>query len=89
MLFGARKKWLNAQEVSLGLLLLVIPYVTRGYEMCMGSMGRYAAAALPIYIVLGRILYGVPVEARWLYFGASAFFLIAYSALFGYGQLIF
>jgi hypothetical protein len=56
LLYGARKRWLTASEVLLGVGLLGIPYVTRGYEMSMGSQARFAAVVVVNYLVIGRFL---------------------------------
>ena len=80
---------LNRFEVSLSLLLLAIPYSTRGYEMGMASMGRFAAVAFPIYVVLGRWLSRLPPAAAAGLLTPSAFLMAAYSALFAAGYLIF
>ena len=36
-IWGWRKKWLTAVELQMCAGLLLIPYVTRSYEMCMAS----------------------------------------------------
>lgn len=58
--WGARKKWLNGPEIVLGGLLLAIPYVTRAYEMHMGSHARFAALVVVNYPVIGRLLASWP-----------------------------
>jgi hypothetical protein len=57
---GALKRWLTGSEVILGVCLLAIPYATRSYEMSMASHGRFAAAVVVNYLVLGRILATAP-----------------------------
>jgi hypothetical protein len=42
-------------ELVLGLGLVAIPYLTRSYEMSMASRGRFAAAVVVNYLVLGRL----------------------------------
>lgn len=86
---GALRRWLTATEVVLSAGLLLIPYVTRGYENSMLSMGRFAAVVVPVYIVLGHILARLPVRVAVLLLGLSAFFLGVYSALFSAGYMVF
>jgi hypothetical protein len=47
-------------EVLLSIGLIAIPYVTRSYEMCMASQGRFVAAVFPMYIVMGELLRRIP-----------------------------
>jgi hypothetical protein len=80
--FGAWKRWLTAYEITLAAALLVIPYVTRSYEMGMASHARFAAVVFPVYLVLGNILARLPGSVAGALLGVSGFFLGAYSALF-------
>jgi hypothetical protein len=86
--FGARKRWLSAAEILLGGGLLLIPYVTRGFDTCMASQGRFAAVVFPVYLVLGRLLCGAPLVVSVGVFGLSAVYLAIYSALFAAGYLM-
>src|SRR5690606_9035311 len=60
LVLGWWKQWLNRAEIVFVLCLLAIPYLTRSHEMCMAGMGRFAATAFPLYLVLGRLLAGLP-----------------------------
>jgi hypothetical protein len=85
---GAWRKWLTWNETLLGSLLLLIPYLTRSYEMAMAGHGRFAAVAFPIYIVLGELLARSP---KWLalgVLGVFAFYKVMYTALFVAGYMI-
>jgi len=82
LVLGGCKGWLNRLEVSLAVGLLLIPYGTRSHEMCMGAMGRFAAAVIPMYLVLGQILARLPAPVAALLAGLSGFFLGVYAALF-------
>jgi hypothetical protein len=86
---GAIKRWLNACEILLGVGLLLIPYITRGYDNSMLSTGRFAAAVLPAYLVLGRLLTRVPAGLSALFAAISGFMLGAYSALFAAGYSLY
>ncbi|MBN1589114.1 MAG: hypothetical protein JW888_06345 [Pirellulales bacterium] len=77
---GAVKRWLSRYEVALAVGLLAIPYIARGFEMCMASHARFAAVVFPIYLVLGHLLGRAP---RWMAVGVlvlSGVFLVVYSA---------
>jgi hypothetical protein len=58
--FGAIRRWLTSCETSAALCLLVIPYWTVGYGNYMLSMARYSCAAMPVYLVLGKLLSHMP-----------------------------
>jgi hypothetical protein len=58
--YGAWRRWLNVYEVILSAGLILIPYETRAYEMCMASQGRFMAAVFPTYIVMGHLLCRIP-----------------------------
>lgn len=82
---GARRRWLNANEVLLSGGLLFIPYVAMAYENLMLSQPRFASVAFPIYIVMGRLLMRMPRWAAGAILLASAGLLATYSALFAAG----
>ncbi|HYT88438.1 MAG TPA: mannosyltransferase family protein [Gemmataceae bacterium] len=82
LVLGGCKGWLNRLEMSLAAGLLLIPDVTRSHEMCLCSMGRFAAAVLPMYLVLGQMLARLPAALIALLAGLSGFFLGVYAALF-------
>lgn len=83
--YGARSRVLTFSEVLLSVGLILIPYVTRSYEMCMASQGRFVAAVFPTYIVLGEILRRIPEPWSTLVVGPAAFLMAAYAALFAAG----
>ena len=86
---GAARKWLTVPEVLLSIGLLVIPYITRGFEMCMGSQARYAAVVFPMYFVLGRCLDVLPPIISTVLLAFSGSVLAIYSALFAAGYTFF
>ncbi|HEX7379243.1 MAG TPA: hypothetical protein VF278_19130, partial [Pirellulales bacterium] len=85
---GIWTRWLNWQEAFLATALLLIPYVTRGCEMCMASQGRFAAVAFPVYIVAGEILARVPPVVAVLVLAVLAALLCIYSAQFAAGGVL-
>jgi Gpi18-like mannosyltransferase len=89
IVFGAWRGRLNVYETSLAAMLLLIPYLTRGYEMNMASSARFAAVVFPVYLVLGEGLSRLPPAVSAVVLGISTFFLGAYSALFAGGYAIF
>jgi hypothetical protein len=86
--YGAWRRWLNAYEVLLSIGLILIPYETRSYEMCMASQGRFMAAVFPMYIVMGELLRRIPSPWFVLLVAPSAFFLGIYAALFAAGFVV-
>ena len=88
MIAGKWKGWLNSKETFLAALLILIPYLTRGFEMCMLSQGRFTAAIFPIYIVAGQIL--AKCRAPWaaLLLCFSAVVMAVYAADFAAGYML-
>jgi len=84
----AWKNWLTRYEISLSVGLLPIPYVTRAYEMCMQSQGRYAAAAFPIYMVMGNLLSRSPKAVVAVVFNLFTVYLAIYSAMLAAGYAL-
>jgi hypothetical protein len=87
--FGALRRWLSAYEASLAAALLLIPYLTRAYEMDMASSARFASVVFPAYLVLGEVLARLPLIVSTGLLAISAFFLAAFSAMFASGYRIF
>ena len=79
---GAFKRWLTHVETLTSAFLLLIPYVTIGYEQYMQSMARYSAAAAPIYIVMGVIFCKIPPSIVGAIAGICGMFMGLYAALF-------
>ncbi len=79
---GIARRWLTAYEWTLALGLLAAPYLLRGHEMCMAGMGRFAAVAFPVYLVMGQVLARLPPGVAAGLLALSAFLLGAYAALF-------
>ena len=86
---GWFKGWLNRNELALAAGLLLIPYVTRSHEMCMASMGRFAAVVFPAYLVLGHVLARMPASAAALVLVLSGFWMGMNAALFAAWHRIF
>ena len=82
VVLGGFKRWLNGVELVIRAGLLAIPYASIGYEQNMQSMARYSSAVLPAYLVLGRLLVGIPAPLVMALAGISGFFLGLYAALF-------
>jgi hypothetical protein len=79
---GKYKRWLSSYELALVASLLFIPYVGRGYEMCMASMARFTSVAFPIYLVLGNLLWRMPAPLAAGILSISSLLLGIYAALF-------
>lgn len=83
---GAAKRWLTTYEVLVAVPLLVIPYLTRGYEMRMMSQARFTAVVFPVYIVLGRLLARMPTAVSISFLALSAAIMSFYAAIFSTGK---
>jgi hypothetical protein len=85
LLWGARQRWLTAAELLLAVGLVLVPYSSRGYEMCMISTGRFMAVIFPVHLVLGNefVRWPAPLVAGLL--AASGTFVLIYAALFAAG----
>jgi hypothetical protein len=86
---GVRKHWLNGSETTAALFLLLIPYVSKGGAIYMAGMARFVAGVFPLYLVLGRLLTGLPAPVAAACAALSAVFLGAYSALFAAWHAVF
>lgn len=85
---GAAQGWLSGREILLAVGLLLITYVTRGFDMCMASQGRFAAVVFPTYLVIGRLLHACPLALSGGILGLSAVYLVVYAALFAAGHCV-
>jgi hypothetical protein len=89
-LLGIWNRWVSSYETLLTFGLLLIPFLTRGYEMLMSSSGRFAAVTIPTYLVIGRLLSfqqrTTAATVTWL---VGTVFLALYTALFAAGHLLF
>lgn len=80
--WGVWRRWLTGPAAVLGASLLVIPYFTRAYEMSMASHGRFAAAVVVAYPVLGRLLAAAPAAMSSILLSLCAVFLACWTALY-------
>ena len=80
--YGAWQRWLSAEEVLFAVGVLLIPYLAKSHEWCMGSHARYALVAFPAYLVLGRFLAALPSHYAAMVLALSGFLLGTYAALF-------
>lgn len=85
---GAWKEWLTYYEVALAVGLLGIPYLTRSYEMCMLSQGRFAALCFPVYIVIGQLLKRLKPGYALSVIAIFAAYFCVYAMLFATGYLL-
>jgi len=85
---GIRTKWLNVYETLLGIGLLLIPYLTRGYEMCMESQGRFVAVVFPIYLVLGHLLARLPAPVAVAIVALSGFLMAVHAGMLAAGYIV-
>ncbi len=87
--FGAWRKWLTGYEILLSIPLLLIPYVTKGYDNAMISHARFAAVVFPAYIVVGHLLAKLPRWAAWTILGASAVLMGIYAGEYAAGKAFY
>jgi hypothetical protein len=85
---GRCEKLLNAKETVLALFLILIPYLTRRFEICMLSQGRFFAAVFPIYLLIGRLLSRCPLPVAALTLCLSSVVMAIYSAQFMAGYML-
>jgi hypothetical protein len=87
VIVGIWRGSLTRKEAALTMLLLLIPYMTRGHEMCMASASRFAAVAFPVHLVFGSLLARAPLGVVLGVMCLSGFLMGIYTALFsaGYG----
>lgn len=80
--YGAWRGWLSAEEILFAAGVLTISYLGKSYEGCMTTQARYAMAAFPAYLVLGRLLSALPSTYAATVLAMSGFLLGTYAALF-------
>jgi hypothetical protein len=86
---GFHKQWLSPAEGWFAALLLLIPYLTRGYEMGMGCTARFISVTFPVYFVLGRLLVQAPKWIVPIALAAMGFYLAAFCALFAAHHFVY
>jgi hypothetical protein len=89
LVLGRWKRWLTGSELILGTCLLAIPYLTRAYEMSMGSHGRFAALVVVNYLVIGHILARSGTRLRIALCAGFATVLCLFTSLYAANYLIF
>jgi len=82
LVLGACRRWLNGPEIVLSASLLAIPYLTRAYEMSMGSHARFATVVISNYLVMGKLLGSAPPPVAGVVASLSAVFLALWTALY-------
>jgi hypothetical protein len=87
--WGAWRKALTMEETLFAAGVLLIPYLTKGYEWGMLSHARFAAVAFPIYIVMGQALAALPRPVASALVAISGFFMASYATLFALGRAFF
>jgi hypothetical protein len=83
--WGALRGWLTRYEVWLSAGLLGIPYISRGFDMCMASQARFASAVFPLYLVSAQLLRRAPLAISVGIAALSAAYLTIYAAMFAGG----
>jgi hypothetical protein len=89
VVFGALRRWLTRFEIVLSIGLLLIPYVTRGYDNSMASSGRFVAIIVPCHICVGRLTCDWPLPAKVSLAALTACYLGAFAGLYAVGHSIY
>lgn len=89
VILGAWRRWLDGDELLLAAGLLLIPYVTKGYDNAMVSHGRFAMAVWPAYLVAGELLRRLPLAVSGSVLGVLGFLLGVYTAVYSAGYPFF
>jgi hypothetical protein len=88
IVYCARRRLANGPELLLAGLLLLIPYLSRSYELCMGSQGRFALMVVPQYVAAGDLLARLPAWTQGLLVALSAVLMFSHVALFAAGYFV-
>lgn len=86
--YGAWKRQLDRYELATSVLLLLIPYVSKGYDNAMRGHARYALVVVPAFWVIGRLLHQAPREAQFCCIAISAAYMTLFSALFASWHIV-
>ncbi len=89
LVIGCYRRWLSGPEIALGAGLLGIPYLTRAYEMSMGSHARFAAIATANYLVIGRLCDRATMSVRFAVCLVLGTLLCLYTSVYASGRLFF
>jgi len=89
VLAGMWRGKLTTKETALAWMLLLIPYATRGHEMCLASASRFAAVVFPVNLLLGIFFARFPLGVSLGLMGVSGFLMGAYAAMFAAGRGFF
>jgi hypothetical protein len=87
--WGAWRRWLTGGQIVLSAALLVIPYITRGYDHSMLSTARFVLVVVPAYVVIGQIVVRLPPVLGLGLLCLGAAMLAAWTALFAAGYPFF
>lgn len=88
VLAGGARGLLTRRELIFSLLLLAIPYATRGYEMEMLSQARFTVVVFSLYIVWGVRLASAPTFLQIFIVGTMMFLKVNYAAHWAAGHVI-
>lgn len=86
--YCAWRRLVNGPELLLASLLLLIPYLTRSYDLCMGSQGRFALMIVPQYLAAGDVLVRLPAWMQGVLVALSALLMFSHAALFAAGYFL-
>jgi len=82
LFYGWFQRVLSDSESVLGAGLLLIPYLGRAEEFCMGSQARYASVAVPAMMVMGTLFSRQSTTVQFGMAAVAGALLAIYSAMF-------
>jgi hypothetical protein len=88
LILGVWRGWLTRVETAVAIPLLLMPYVTNSYDMCMSGMGRFTCVIFPLAFVLAELLARMPTALRTMYFVVSGTYVAIYCAGFATGARV-
>lgn len=88
VVYGCWAKYLDRYECLVSGALLLVPYVTKGYDNAMLGHARYTLVVVPVFMVAGRLLDKTPPEVGVGLFAVSATLMTLFAALFAAWEVI-
>jgi len=86
--FATYARLLAWKFILMGWVLLLVPYWMRGFELYMGSQGRFAILAFPQFVAMAVVMRTIPRWLTVLYCSVSAILLFCHSVVFALGYFV-
>lgn len=85
---GWSRRWVSTCEFVGCVALIAVPYVTRSYEMCMASQGRFLLPVVPMYIAVAQAIVCAHAYAQYVVIVGLVVQLGWFAAVWGAGKVI-